>query len=52
MNIQKVPQDSQMKIAIEMEIDIIPDTQGYFIPGFSENNVKSMKEGSSTLMQD
>lgn len=35
MNIQKVLQDPQMKIAIEMEIDIITDTQGYFIPGFS-----------------
>lgn len=59
MNIQAVPQDLQMKIAIEMQIDIITDTQGCFIPGFSmfsmffsENNVKSMKEGLSTLMQD
>lgn len=35
MNIQKVLQGPQMKIAIEMEIDIITDTQRYFIPGFS-----------------
>lgn len=35
MNIQKVPEDLQMKIAIEMEIDTITDTQGYILPGFS-----------------
>lgn len=35
LNIQKVLQNSQMKAAIELEINIIPVTQNYFTPGFS-----------------
>lgn len=35
MNIQKVLRDPQMRAAIEMEINIIAVTQGYFTPGFS-----------------